>query len=58
LDKRQFETRRVLWLKNVSKSFQSDVSHFSISGFGVHPKKEIGIQKNKKTPFGLKVSVI
>ena len=22
------------------------------------PKKEIGIQKNKKTPFGLKVSVI
>jgi hypothetical protein len=23
-----------------------------------HPKKEIGIQKNKKTPFGLKVSVI
>jgi hypothetical protein len=25
---------------------------------GLHPKKEIGIQKNKKTPFGLKVSVI
>jgi hypothetical protein len=23
-----------------------------------HPNKEIGIQKNKKTPFGLKVSVI
>jgi hypothetical protein len=23
-----------------------------------YPKKEIGIQKNKKTPFGLKVSVI
>src|SRR4030042_6589394 len=25
---------------------------------GAPPKKEIGIQKNKKTPFGLKVSVI
>jgi hypothetical protein len=23
-----------------------------------HPKKDIGIQKNKKTPFGQEVSVI
>jgi len=24
----------------------------------IHPKKDIGIQKNKKTPFGQEVSVI
>jgi hypothetical protein len=34
------------------------MSIFSISGFGLSPKKDIGIKKNKKTPFGQEVSVI
>jgi hypothetical protein len=29
-----------------------------MSGFGIGPKKDIEIQKNKKTPFGQEVSVI
>jgi hypothetical protein len=28
------------------------------SGFQILPKKDVGIQKNKKTPFGREVSVI
>jgi hypothetical protein len=34
------------------------MSIFSKSGFGRVPKKDIGIQRNKKTPFGQEVSVI
>jgi hypothetical protein len=34
------------------------MSIFSISGFGIDPKKDIGIQKSEKTPFGQEVSVI
>jgi hypothetical protein len=55
--------------KNLSKSGWSATCTFSISGFGTNNtnnktmttntlNKDIGIQKKKKTSFGLEVSVI
>jgi hypothetical protein len=53
--------------KNFSKFLRSDVFQFLYRDLGfnshcsiltVHPKKDIEIKKNKKTPFGQEVSVI